>query len=135
MGHTPRSRSQGQKSQGILIWNIKDLALNVQKLLVHVRLKFSKNGSYSKVKVTVSKIMVPTERSYHKEYSCAYIKALAFFLQKLLTRLRLKFRRDWQNDRMTDRTKTIWPLIFDLGGIKKKHVWEIFILFESYIFR
>ena len=59
-------------SQGILMGNIKALALTVQKLLA--RLKFSKNGSYSKVKVTGSKIMVPTERSYHKEYSCEMSK-------------------------------------------------------------
>ena len=29
---------------------------------------------------------------------------------------------EWQNDRMTDRTKTICPPIFDLGGIKKRIV-------------
>ena len=52
------------------------------------------------------------------------IKALALTVQKLLGRL--KFQRggqndritEWQNDRMTDRTKTICPPIFDLGGIK-----------------
>ena len=57
--------------------------------------------------VTGSKIMVPTERSYHREYSCEISK-----LQKLLERL--KFQRGGQNYRMTDRQKTI----FDLGGIK-----------------
>ena len=36
-------------SQGILMWNIKVLALTVQMLLA--RLKFSKNGSNSMVKV------------------------------------------------------------------------------------
>ena len=55
-------------SLGTFMRNIKALALTVQKLLA--RLKFSKNGSNSKVKVTESKIMVPTERSYHREYSC-----------------------------------------------------------------
>ena len=58
MGQTPKSRSQGQNkgthgkvlSQVILIWNIKALALIVQKLLV--RLMLSKNGSKSKVEVT-----------------------------------------------------------------------------------
>ena len=48
MGQTPRSRSQGKNndthgkvlSQGIFMWNIKALALTVQKLLV--RLMFLK---------------------------------------------------------------------------------------------
>ena len=44
------------------------------------------------------------------------IKALAFTVQKLLARL--KFRREWQNDGMTEWQKTICPPIFDLGGIK-----------------
>ena len=48
------------------------------------------------------------------------IKALALSVQKLLARL--KFQRGGQHDRMTDRTKTICPTIFDLGGIKTKHV-------------
>ena len=48
------------------------LALTVQKLLA--RLKISKNGSNYKVKVTGLKIIVPTERSYHKEYSCEISK-------------------------------------------------------------
>ena len=38
-------------SQRILMWNIKALALTVQKLLAS--LKFSKNRSNSKVKVTI----------------------------------------------------------------------------------
>ena len=59
MSQTPRSRSKGLKgsdthgkvlSEGILMWNIKALALTVQKLLAC--LKFSKNGSNAKVKVT-----------------------------------------------------------------------------------
>ena len=41
--------------QKILMWNIKALTLTVQKLLA--RLKFSKNRSNSKAKVTESKIM------------------------------------------------------------------------------
>ena len=44
------------------------------------------------------------------------IKALALTVQKLLARL--KFQREGQNDRMTDRAKTICSTIFDLGGIK-----------------
>ena len=54
--------------QGIFMWNIKVLAPTIQKLLA--RLKIFKNRSHSQVKVTRSKIMVPTNRSYHKKYSC-----------------------------------------------------------------
>ena len=60
-GQTPRSRSQGQKSgkkwykrEGLITGNIhvkyQTLAHTVQKLLA--RLKYSKNASNSKVKVT-----------------------------------------------------------------------------------
>ena len=44
------STNKNISSLGILMQNIKALALTVQKLLA--RLKFSKNGSNSKVKVT-----------------------------------------------------------------------------------
>ena len=52
------------------------------------------------------------------------MKALALTVQKLLARL--KFQRggqnarmtELQNDKMTDRIKTICPPIFDLRGIK-----------------
>ena len=40
----------------------------------------------------------------------------ALTIQKLLARL--KFQRGGQNVRMTNRTKTICPSIFDLGGMK-----------------
>ena len=46
-----------------------------------------------------SKGLVPTLRSYHKEYSCEISKALALTVQKLLARL--KFQRGEKNDRMT----------------------------------
>ena len=42
------------------------------------------------------------------------MKALALTVQKLLA----KFERGGKNYRMTDRTKTICPPIFGLGGIK-----------------
>ena len=69
-GHKDKYFDTSRKilSQEMLMCNMKALALTVQKLLS--RLKFSKNGSNSKVKVTGLKIMVPKERSYHKEYSC-----------------------------------------------------------------
>ena len=79
MGQTPRSRSQWKKNNGIhrkvlsqemLMCNIKALVLTVIKVLA--RLKFLKIGSNFKVKVTVSKIMVPTEglirRNTHVKY-------------------------------------------------------------------
>ena len=63
------------------------------------------------------------------------IKALPFTVQKLLAWL--KIQRGGQNDRMTeshndrmtDRTKTICPAIFDLGGIKRFKLLKIFIDF------
>ena len=44
------------------------------------------------------------------------IKVLAFTVQILLERL--KFQTVLKNDRMTDKTKTICPPIFDIGGTK-----------------
>ena len=77
------------------MWKIKALALTVQKLLA--KLKFSKNGSNSNVKVTVSKIMIPKGRFNHKKILMLNIKALALSFQKLSARL--KFQRGGQNDR------------------------------------
>ena len=56
-------------SQGIHMCNMKALSLLVRKLWP--RLKFFKSRSNFKVNVTRSKIMVPCERSCHKEYTCA----------------------------------------------------------------
>ena len=54
-GHKDKYLDTSRKilSQEMLMCNNKALALTVQKLLA--RLKFSKNGSNSKVKVTVEK--------------------------------------------------------------------------------
>ena len=53
----------------ILMWYSKALALSVQKLLA--RLKFSnKMGQTPRSRSQGEKIMVSTERSYQKEYSC-----------------------------------------------------------------
>ena len=39
---------------------------------------------------------------------------------KVISKVKVSERMtEWQNDRMTDRTKTICPPIFDLGGIKR----------------
>ena len=56
-------------SQGMYICNMKALPLLVRKLWP--RLKFFKSRSNVKVKVTRSKILVPLERSCHKE--CTYV--------------------------------------------------------------
>ena len=56
-------------SQGMYICNMKALPLLVRKLWP--RLKFFKSRSKVKVKVTRSKILVPMERSCHKE--CTYV--------------------------------------------------------------
>ena len=47
--------------------NMKTLALNVENLLE--RFKFSKSRPNSKVKFTRPKMLMPTERPRHKEYS------------------------------------------------------------------
>ena len=87
MGQTPSSRSQGKKnngthrkviSQGILMWNIKALALTVQKLLHVARVKYQKGG---------------------------------------------------QNDRMTDRRKTICPPILDRGHKKYNSITKTVLLY------
>jgi hypothetical protein len=46
---------------------MKALSLTIQN--IRPMLKFLKSGSNFKVKVTRSKILVPTERSCHKEYT------------------------------------------------------------------
>ena len=53
--------------------NIKALSLLVQKLWS--RLSFFKSRSKVKVKVMKSKILVLTERSCHKEYTCVIFKS------------------------------------------------------------
>ena len=59
-------------SQGIHMRNMKALGAVIQNLWT--RLKFfvarSKSRSNLEVKVTRSKILIPMERSYHKEYTC-----------------------------------------------------------------
>ena len=57
-------------SQGIHMCNMKTLSLVVRKLWP--RLKFIKSRSNFKVKVTRSKIMVPSERSCHKNTHVQY---------------------------------------------------------------
>ena len=70
-GHKVKNYSTIRKvlSQGIHMCNMKALSLMAKKLWP--RLKFFKSRSNFKVKVTKSKITVPSERSCHKEYTCA----------------------------------------------------------------
>ena len=80
ISQTSRSRSRGQNfstmwkifPQGIHMCNMKALSLLVIKLWP--KLEFFKRRSNFKVKVTRSKIMVPCERSCHKQYTCAIWK-------------------------------------------------------------
>ena len=69
-----------------------------------------------------SKGLVPTVRSYHKEYSCEISKCSSTHWSKVISKVKVSERRkEWQNDTMTDRIKTIWnmpPPPPDLGGIK-----------------
>ena len=98
MDQTPRSMVKNigthrkVLSQGILMWNIKALALTVQMLLA--KLKFSKKGSNSKVKVTVSKILVPTEINTHVKY-----QSYSTHCSKVISKVKVSERRtEWQND-------------------------------------
>ena len=57
----------------------RDIHVKYQSSSTHLSKVFSnikvfKSRLNSKFKVTESKIMVPTERSYHKEYSCEISK-------------------------------------------------------------
>ena len=66
-------------SQGIHMCNMKALSFLVRKLWP--MLKFFKSRSNFKVKVTRSKIMVPSERSCHKQYSRTIFKSQPFCLE------------------------------------------------------
>ena len=74
VGQTSRSKSLGQKFlypwKGLVTRNthMKSLPLLVRKLWP--RLKFFSSRSNFKVKVTRANILVPMERSCHKEYTC-----------------------------------------------------------------
>ena len=70
-GHKVKNYGTMRKvlSQGIHMCNMKALSLLVRKLWP--RLKFFESRSNFKVKVMRSTIMVPRERSCHKEYTCA----------------------------------------------------------------
>ena len=72
----PRSQGQihGYQLEDLVTRNahvqFKALVLTVQKYIA--RLNISKNGSNSRVQVTRSKIMVPTERSYDRKIHVKY---------------------------------------------------------------
>ena len=61
-------------------------------------------------------------RNTHVKYQSSSIH-----WSKVISKVKVSQRMtEWRNDRMTDRTKTICPPIFDLGGIKT-HSWFILI--------
>ena len=67
------------------MWNMKSIALTVQKLLA--MLKFSKSRPNSKIKVTGLNLLVPIERYCHLEKLIWNMKARALTVQKLLARI------------------------------------------------
>ena len=73
-------RSQDQKIKYLQkdlitrVINVKYQSSSTDYSKVISKVKVLKNESNSKVNVTGSNIMVPTERSYHKEYSCKISK-------------------------------------------------------------
>ena len=85
MCETPRSKSRGQKLwyqvKGLVIRNTHVQYKSPISSGLRLRLKFFKSRSNFKVKVTRSKIMVPCERSCHKEYKCAIWKPYLFWFE------------------------------------------------------
>ena len=105
-------------SQGIFMWNMKTLALTVQKLLA--RLKFSKSKSNSKVKLTGSKMLIYTvgliTRNTHVKYQSPSTHGW-----KVISKVKVSDRiMELQNDRQD---KNNMPLIFNFRGIKSKNLW------------
>ena len=94
------------------MWNIKALALIVQKL--KVRLKFSKEW----LKLQGQGHRVRNNGTHRKTLSQEIlmwnIKALTLTVQKLL--VRLKFQTELQNDRKDKNNNP--PLFFDLEGME-----------------
>ena len=74
-------------SQRKQMCNMKALSLLVRKL--RPRLKFFKSRSNFKVKVTRSIIMVPRERSYHKEKHIWNMKALSLLVRKFMAKVKV----------------------------------------------
>ena len=91
-------------SQGIYMCNMKALSLLVWKLWP--RLKFFKSMSNFKVKVTMSKKMVPCERSGHKEYTCAIWKPYHFWFESY--GLGLNFFKSRSNFKVRSQGKKLW---------------------------
>ena len=105
---------------------MKAPSLLVQKLWP--RLSFFKSRSKVKVKVTKSKILVSTERSSHKEYTCVILKLYLILLKVLV---KVKFTLDRRTDRQTDRQTGLFlytppPQTSFAGGIMtvKKYPWS-----------
>ena len=94
--------------------NMKPLSLLVQK--VWPRLSFFKSRSKVKFRVTKSKILVSTERTRHKEYTCVILKPHLILLKSYLSLLWTDRWMDRQTDRQTDRVIPIYPQTSFAGG-------------------
>ena len=84
--------------------NIEALSLLVQKLWP--RLSFFESRSKVEVKVMKSKILVPKERSFHKEYTCEIWKPY-LLVKKLWPRLSF-FSKVGQNSRSRSQSQKFW---------------------------
>ena len=99
------------------MWNIKALALTVQTLLA--RFKFSKMGQTPRSRSQGKKKQWYPQKGLITRNTQVKYQSSSTHCSKVISKVKVSERRtEWQNDRMTDRTKTICPPIFDLGGIK-----------------
>ena len=71
-GHKVKNNGTNGKVTGNI--HVKYQNSNTHCSKVIAKVKVFKNGSNSKVKITGSNIVISTERSYHKEYSCEISK-------------------------------------------------------------
>ena len=85
------------------------------------RLSFFKSRSKVKFKVTKSKLLVSTERSCHKEYTCVTLSPISFCYKVMV---KVKFTLNRQTDGQTDRVIPIYPPNSE-GGIIIHHAWTI----------
>ena len=106
LGHKDKYLDTSRKilSQKMLMCNMKALIFIIQN---YDQCQFEK-----KIKCQGQNSLVPTKRSYHKEYLCEISKLWHSLFKTYEQGLNFK-----EEDRMTDRTKTICPPIFDLRGI------------------
>ena len=87
---------------------MKFFGVDVQmKKVVHIReiqpISIFSNETLS---MNILKKQVPTERCYHREYSCEFIKALALTIQMLL--IRLKYSKVGQTLKSRSQCQNCW---------------------------